>query len=77
MPSTTAKARPAATIWAAKLAIFAPAATRPAYSLSLGAAGLKTVAVTHTYDRHALSADLVVEGLDSLEIGSLRSICSV
>jgi hypothetical protein len=38
---------------------------------------LRTVAVTHTYDRHALSADLVVEGLDSLEIGSLRSICSV
>ena len=44
---------------------------------SARAAGLKTVAVAHTYDRHALSADLVVEGVNSLEIGSLRSICSV
>ena len=44
---------------------------------SARAAGLKTVAVAHTYDRHALSADLVVDGVNSLEIGSLRSICSV
>lgn len=39
-------------------------------------AGLRTVAVTHTYDAQALFADLVVSDLDRLEIGSLRSICS-
>ena len=39
-------------------------------------AGLRTVAVTHTYEAHALSADLVVDRLDRLEIGSLRAICS-
>jgi beta-phosphoglucomutase len=39
-------------------------------------AGLKTVGITHTYDARALSADLVIDALDRLEIGSLRSICS-
>jgi beta-phosphoglucomutase len=39
-------------------------------------AGLKTVGITHTYDARTLSADLVIDALDHLEIGSLRSICS-
>ncbi len=39
-------------------------------------AGLRTVGITHTYDAVALTADLVVDALDRLEIGSLRSICS-
>jgi beta-phosphoglucomutase len=39
-------------------------------------AGLKTVGIAHTYDARTLSADLVVDALDRLEIGSLRSICS-
>jgi beta-phosphoglucomutase len=39
-------------------------------------AGLKTVGITHTYDARTLSADLVIDALDRLEIGSLRSICS-
>ena len=43
---------------------------------SARSAGLITVAVAHTYDARALSADLVVDELDRLEIGSLRSICS-
>jgi beta-phosphoglucomutase-like phosphatase (HAD superfamily) len=43
---------------------------------SARAAGLKTVGVAHTYDRSALDADLVIDDLHSLEIGSLRSICA-
>ena len=43
---------------------------------SARAAGLKTVGITHTYDADALTADLVIDALDRLEIGSLRSICS-
>jgi beta-phosphoglucomutase len=39
-------------------------------------AGLRTVGITHTYGAGSLEADLVVETLDRLEIGSLRSICS-
>lgn len=39
-------------------------------------AGLRTVAIGHTYDMRTLTADLVVNELDRLEIGSLRSICS-
>jgi beta-phosphoglucomutase len=39
-------------------------------------AGLRTVAIAHTYDAETLVADLVVDALDRLEIGSLRSICS-
>jgi beta-phosphoglucomutase len=44
---------------------------------SARSAGLRTVAVAHTYNPSALQADLVVDSLDRLEIGSLRSICSV
>jgi HAD superfamily hydrolase (TIGR01509 family) len=43
---------------------------------SARAAGLRTVGITHTYVAGALVADLVVDTLDRLEIGSLRSICS-
>ena len=43
---------------------------------SARAAGLRTVGITHTYDADTLVADLVVDALDRLEIGSLRSICS-
>ena len=39
-------------------------------------AGLRTVGITHTYAAGTLVADLVVDALDRLEIGSLRSICS-
>jgi len=39
-------------------------------------AGLRTVAIGHTYDVRTLQADLVLNELDRLEIGSLRSICS-
>ena len=39
-------------------------------------AGLRTVAVGHSYDLRTLAADLGVDNLDRLEIGSLRSICS-
>jgi beta-phosphoglucomutase len=39
-------------------------------------AGLRTVGIAHTYDALTLEADLVVDTLDRLEIGSLRSICS-
>jgi beta-phosphoglucomutase-like phosphatase (HAD superfamily) len=39
-------------------------------------AGLRTVGITHTYVTGTLVADLVVDTLDRLEIGSLRSICS-
>jgi beta-phosphoglucomutase-like phosphatase (HAD superfamily) len=43
---------------------------------SARAAGLRTVGITHTYDAATLVADLLVDALDRLEIGSLRSICS-
>jgi beta-phosphoglucomutase-like phosphatase (HAD superfamily) len=43
---------------------------------SARAAGLRTVAVTHTYDASTLVADLVVGALDHLDIGSLRTIWS-
>jgi beta-phosphoglucomutase len=43
---------------------------------SARAAGLRTVGITHTYDAGTLVADLVVDALDRLEIGSLRLICS-
>jgi len=39
-------------------------------------AGLRTVGITHTYTARTLEADLVVDALERLEIGSLRSICS-
>jgi beta-phosphoglucomutase len=38
-------------------------------------AGLRTVAIGHTYDVRELSADLVLQTLDDLDIGSLESIC--
>jgi sugar-phosphatase len=44
---------------------------------SARAAGLRTVAVTHTYDGSELDADAVVASLDHLEIGFLQSICAV
>lgn len=43
---------------------------------SARAAGLKTVGITHTYEAGALPANLVIDALDRLEIGLLRSICS-
>ena len=43
---------------------------------SARAAGLRTVAVTHTYDASTLVADRVVGALDDLDIGSLRTIWS-
>ena len=43
---------------------------------SARAAGLRTVGITHTYATGTLEADLIVDALDRLEIGSLRSICS-
>ena len=43
---------------------------------SARAAGLRTVAVTHTYSAGTLVADLVVGALDHLDIGSLRTIWS-
>jgi beta-phosphoglucomutase len=43
---------------------------------SARAAGLRTVAIGHTYDVRTLAADLVVHELGRLEIGSLQSICS-
>jgi beta-phosphoglucomutase len=44
---------------------------------SARAAGLKTVGVAHTYDAAALAdADLVIEGLDALNIEQLVKVCS-
>jgi beta-phosphoglucomutase-like phosphatase (HAD superfamily) len=44
---------------------------------SARSAGLKTVAVTHTYDAAALGgADLVIGGLDALDIEQLVKVCS-
>jgi beta-phosphoglucomutase len=44
---------------------------------SARAAGLKTVAITHTYAASALSdAHLVVDALDALNFGSLSALCS-
>ena len=45
---------------------------------SARAAGLRTVAVTHTYDASALTgaADLVIESLESLDLAALARLCS-
>ena len=44
---------------------------------SARAAGLRTVAVTHTYEAAALSsADLVITSLDDLDLRSLTRLCS-
>jgi beta-phosphoglucomutase len=44
--------------------------------LSAKAAGLRTVAVAHTYDRGALEADLVISAVGDLDIASLGSLCA-
>jgi beta-phosphoglucomutase-like phosphatase (HAD superfamily) len=45
---------------------------------SARAAGLRTVAVTQTYDSSALTgaADLVIESLESLDLAALARLCS-
>jgi beta-phosphoglucomutase-like phosphatase (HAD superfamily) len=42
---------------------------------SARAAGLRTVAVAHTYDRGALQADAVIASLDELDSELLRRLC--
>ena len=44
---------------------------------SARAAGLRTIAIAHTYDRSALEADAVISSLDELEGGLLERLCSV
>ena len=44
--------------------------------LSAKAAGLRTVAVAHTYDRGALEADLVISAVGDLDIASLGRLCA-
>ena len=39
-------------------------------------AGLRTVAVAHTYDAGALDADLVIPSLDELDVKALERLCS-
>jgi beta-phosphoglucomutase-like phosphatase (HAD superfamily) len=43
---------------------------------SAKAAGLRTVAVAHTYDRAALEADLVISAIGDLDIPSLAQLCA-
>jgi beta-phosphoglucomutase len=43
---------------------------------SARAAGLRTIAVAHTYDSAALEADAVISSLDELEDSLLRRLCS-
>jgi len=43
---------------------------------SARAAGLRTIAVAHTYDRSSLEADAVISSLDELEGGLLNRLCS-
>ena len=43
---------------------------------SAKAAGLRTVAVAHTYARAALEADLVISSLDELDVGMMERLCS-
>jgi beta-phosphoglucomutase len=43
---------------------------------SAKAAGLRTVAVAHTYDRGALDADLVISAVGDLDIASLGHLCA-
>jgi HAD superfamily hydrolase (TIGR01509 family) len=40
---------------------------------SARSAGLHTIAVTHTYPGHALTADLVIPGLDELTLAAVRT----
>jgi beta-phosphoglucomutase len=43
---------------------------------SARAAGLRTVAVAHTYARATLEADLVISSLDDLDIAALERLCA-
>jgi beta-phosphoglucomutase len=43
---------------------------------SARAAGLRTVAVAHTYEAAALEADLVIASLDELDIAALQRLCA-
>jgi beta-phosphoglucomutase len=40
-------------------------------------AGLHTIAVTHTYDRSALDAEIVISSLDELTVATLQQLCGV
>jgi beta-phosphoglucomutase len=42
---------------------------------SARAAGLRTLAITHTYDRGALEADAVISSLDELDDALLKRLC--
>jgi HAD superfamily hydrolase (TIGR01509 family) len=43
---------------------------------SAQAAGLRTIAVAHTYDRAELKADAVISSLDELDVGMMERLCS-
>jgi beta-phosphoglucomutase len=43
---------------------------------SAQAAGLRTIAVAHTYDRAALEADAVISSLDELDVEMMERLCS-
>jgi beta-phosphoglucomutase-like phosphatase (HAD superfamily) len=40
-------------------------------------AGLRTIAVAHTYDRARLDADLVISSLEELEVAMMQRLCGV
>jgi beta-phosphoglucomutase len=42
---------------------------------SARAAGLRTVAIAHTYDRAALDADLVISSIEDLDIAAIARLC--
>lgn len=44
---------------------------------SARAAGLRTVAVAHTYDEAALAADAVISSVDALDVTALARLCSL
>jgi beta-phosphoglucomutase len=43
---------------------------------SARAAGLRTIAVAHTYDRAALEADAILSSLDELDVEMMERLCS-
>jgi beta-phosphoglucomutase len=43
---------------------------------SARSAGLRTIAVAHTYDRAALEADAVISSLDELDVAMMERLCS-
>jgi HAD superfamily hydrolase (TIGR01509 family) len=43
---------------------------------SARAAGLRTIAVTNTYGRSALDADLVIDSLDELDVAAMQRLCA-